>query len=263
MKTRRTLALMAALSGHFVPEHPLLASAEGDQPPAGGGAKPPPAAGPPAVPPPAPPPPKEPFAVFETEASFMDKVDRAVKKRMKDLGFEGEEGAKKVLEEHAAAKKQAEDAERAKMSEIDRLRADLAARDSKLAEEQGARERAEMNAHLNEVFAEAGIKNRGYARHLIVEKLSSMGDDEVLDERVFLADLAKDPQQAIALGLAEAPKPAPVVPPRLVGPNTSPGAPPVPPPPPAGGGGAPPPTAFDKSQEEFRKEMQRRGVPGY
>lgn len=256
-------ALIArALSGDFEPHRPGLCRIEPAVPPAPGGASVP-TTGPPAVAPAAPPP-AEPFAVFPDSEAFKKRIDRELRSALKDLGFADVEEAKRVREEHVAQGKAAEEAKRAQMTEIERLRADLGDRDRRLAEEMAAREQAQMNAHLNEVFAEKGIKNRDYARFQIVNKLASMNDDEVLDERAFLDALATDPQQAVALGLAAPPSTEQPRVPRLVGPTTSPGVHPgVPPAPPAGGGGPKVPTAFDKSPEEFRREMQRRGVPGY
>lgn len=230
--------IAAALDGqHFVPENPSIASAPDPLPPAGGGpdpAKPPVVL--PAVPPVAPPVTKEPYAVFETEASMMERVGRLTKKQLKELGFTDEEHAKKVLEEHGKQVTAAAEAERAKMTEIERLRADIASRDKVISERDativevmGAREQAELRAHLNEVFVEKSIRNAAYAFHLVTTKLASLKDDESLDERAFLDEMAKDPAQAAALGIA-APIPPEAKPGGVTTSPRPPGAPPPPPP---------------------------------
>jgi len=216
------------------------------------------AGGTPVVPPATPPaPPAEPFAVFPDADSFNKRLERETRKRLKDLGIDDPDAAKTRLDQLAAMEKANEDAKRAQMSEIERLRADQAKANADAKAAMSRAEEAELRAHLHRVFAEEGVKNFDYGFFAVTRKLESIPEDETLDERAFLRDLAKDPTQAAALGIAA--PPAPPAPPGQR-PATSTPAAGTPPLPPGAGAPAPAKTAFDMSPAEWAAYKARNGI---
>lgn len=199
----------------------------------------------------------EPFAVFPDAESFQKRVERETKKRLKDLGIDDVEQAKARLDAAAAAEKAAEEAKRAQMTEIERLRADQAKAQADAKEAMTRAEEAEMRAHLHRVFAEEGIRNFDYGFFAVTRKLATIPEDETLDERAYLRELAKDPTQAAALGIA--PPPAQAAPSAQRPATSTPvaGSAPLPP-----GAGAPAPakTAFDMSPAEWAAYKARNGI---
>lgn len=201
--------------------------------------------------------PSEPFAVFPDAESFQKRIEREARKRLKDLGIDDPEQAKVRLDAAAALEKQAEEARRAQMSEVERLRTDLAEKERAATGAMSRAEEAEMKAHLYRVFAEKGIRNFDYGFFAITNKLASMPDEETLDERAFLDELAKDPSQAVALGIAA---PAPAAPPTRPAPVTSTPSGGFPPTAPQPGAPAPAKTAFDMTPAEWTAFKSRNGI---
>lgn len=217
-----------------------------------------PAPGAPAPAPPTPPTPGEPFAVFPDAESFQKRIEREARKRLKDLGIDDPEQAKVRLDAAAALEKQAEEAKRAQMSEVERLRGDLAEKERAASGAMSRAEEAEMRAHLYRVFAEKGVRNFDYGYFAIERKLASMPDDETLDERAFLDELAKDPSQAVALGIAAPPAaPAPA---RLAPVTSTPSSGGFPPTAPQPGAPGPTKTAFDMTPAEWSQYKARNGI---
>jgi len=207
----------------------------------------------------------EPYASFPDAESFQKRVDREARKHLKELGVEDPSTLKATLAEYETFKKQAEEAKRAQMSEVERLRADLAAKDAAAAEAMSAAEEAQLRAHLYQVFARHGVKNFDYGFWLITNKLAGLPDDaEALDEEAFLASAAQDPSMRAALGMeAPAPAAAPVgAPPGVAGlrpATTTPATSPAPTPPPVNPA-IPVKTAMDMTPGEWAAYKQRMGI---
>lgn len=231
MKPWQHLAILSALGGNFEPSRPGVCSVE-PEPAAGGGEKKPDPKPPAGDPPPNGDPPVKPYAVFEDSAALKKRLDRERVAMLKEHGFETEDDLKKMIDANKAAEKAAKDAERAKLSEIERLRADLADRDKAHGALMSEHEELKMRTHLLGVFAQKNIKNTGYALYMVQSKLAGLGDTEELDELAYLDELLADPGHAAALGVAGPPPPK-------VPANTGPGGAKPPPPPPASGGGVP------------------------
>jgi hypothetical protein len=150
-----------------------------------------------------------------SQAAFNERLERAQKSAQKalleDLGVKDPEELKAAFDAAKAAQAAAEEAKRKEMSEIERLQADLAALKEANASEAQARATAEKQAealrvqnHLQQLFAERGIKNTKYAMFLVEQEKSKLEGDNTLDEAKFLDDLAEDPSEAAALGLKAA-----------------------------------------------------------
>lgn len=231
-----------------------------DPPAGGGGGGGNPAPSPAPAPAPTPAPAPEPFAVFPTSEDFQKRVERETRKALKALGIDDPDQVRSVLEDAAKARQAAEDAKKAQMSEADRLRAEKAEAEAKASSAMSAAEEAKMRAHCYRIFAEKGVRNFEYAFFAVTSKLAAMGDDEELDVAAHLDGLAKDPTQAIALGIAApaAPAPAPPAPPAQTTPR-APGAPPPPAPPPPGAP-AQGKTAMDMTPEEWAQRKAGLGI---
>jgi hypothetical protein len=215
-----------------------------------------PATGTPAVPPATPPP----YAVFPDAESFQKRVEREARKALKELGVEDPAAIKSALQEYETLKAAAEESRRAQMSEVERLRADLAAREAQAQEAMSVAEEAKLRAHLYQVFSKKGITNHDYGFWLITNKLASLPDDaEPLDEEVFLEEYAKDPAMRAALGMAtpvqEAPAPQMGVRPATTSPVTSPA-----PQPPGANPAIPAKSAMDMTGAEWVQYKQRMGL---
>jgi hypothetical protein len=214
---------------------------------------------PPAGAPPEPPeqPPTEPYATFPDAESFQKRVEREARKTLKDMGITDPAQVKSILEEHASLKTAAEEAERAKMSEIERLQADLQTSKSRTEEIELQYEELRVRNHLSSVFAKKGIRNFDYGFFLINKKLDELGEDDELDEEAFLDELAQDPTARAALGMEPANGgSAPQPPTQPV--TTSPQVPKAPSPP--NSSSLPAKTAMDMSPDEWAQYKQRMGL---
>lgn len=192
---------------------------------------------------------------FPDTKSFNERLERETKKRLKELGIDDPVATKAKLDQLATMEKQAEEAKRAQLSETERLRTDLSAKEAAATQAMSRAEQAELKSHLYKVFAETGVKNFDYAFYAVTNKLSAMGDDEELDERAFLAELAKDPSQAVALGIAGAAPPPSVT---NVPVNTVPGT--QQPRAPQANAPSPPKDAFSLSPQEWQAKKAALGV---
>jgi hypothetical protein len=154
---------------------------------------------------------EEPELRFTREA-FDKRVEQARRAHLtaylKSKGYDSEEAFDAARAKADKLAKDAEKAEREKLSEMERLRADLAEREKKLAESEqarqqavGAAEVARTQAHLNRLCSERGIRNLDYALVKIERAVDGLKDGEDLDEVAFLDALVKDPAEAAALGL--------------------------------------------------------------
>lgn len=197
------------------------------------------------------------------KAKFDDRLNRAEKsgrsKALKELGFNSIEEAIQFRKDFEKNQEAIEQARRAEMNEIERLKADIEQRDkekealeAKAAQDAFEREQAEMRGEILTACAERGITNTGYAMYLVEAAVEKMGDDDELDAGEFLDSQIKDDQNKVALGLSGDPVQIPA--------RTS------------TGGEEPPPKAnedngeFDAinaTPEEMNAHLKALGVPGY
>ena len=141
-----------------------------------------------------------PFATFETAEAFNRRMEREARSILKAKGIDPD----KIDEQMAALKKLQEDqakAEEAQKSEIQKAAEAKAKAEADAKSAMGAAEAAQMKAHLYKTFAEKGVKNFDYAFYAVTNKLSSMGENEELDENDFITKMMADPTQAAALGI--------------------------------------------------------------
>jgi len=134
----------------------------------------------------------------------------------KASGFDSIEAFEAWQAQAKEAMQAQEEAKRQQMSELERLKADLAARDARLAEAESQAKQAQLEAegarieaHIQRLCAERGIKNADYVFWKLEQAASALGDDDELDEVKFLDDLVKDEAQRAALGVSSAPQPRP------------------------------------------------------
>lgn len=155
--------------------------------------------------------PKQPFAVFPDSQSFQSRLDREVRKTIKELGVENVDALKSKLAQAEELQKKQAEAERASMSEQERLRADLAARDAAIAaakaeadllREQNAR--IQFEAQASSAFAQRGIKNTEFAMFKIEKARATAGGS--FDLAAEVEKLAADEAHRAALGIAAPPK---------------------------------------------------------
>lgn len=130
-------------------------------------------------------------------------------------GFKTEEEftAFKTSAEQAA--KEASEKRKAEMTELERLKTEIAERDKALETEKArakaAAEELEMEreaARLRRLYLEAGITSEegmDFAEHLLVKATDALAPGETLDEVAFIAKLVKDPVRAAQLGIKAAP----------------------------------------------------------
>lgn len=202
----------------------------------------------------------QPFATFPDADSFRKRVEREARKHLRELGITDPAEVKSILAEHAQLKEAAQEAERAKMGEIERLQADLqAAKEAREAAELQAEE-LRVKQHLTSVFARNGVTNHDYAMWRFQTKLAEMDEDEELDEDAFIAELAQDATTRAALGM-KAPEGTPDGEAPPVAPPTRPANTAVPhEKPAASNGGLPSKTAMDMTPEEWVKHKQELGL---
>lgn len=196
----------------------------------------------------------QPFATFPDAESFQKRVDREAKKALRELGIEDPQALKSILAEHESFKKAAEEAKRAQMSEVERLKADLDAKERLAQEAMSAAEEARFDAHIYRMCVKKGIRNHEYAKWMIANELSRLPEDGQLDEEAYFETALSDATTRAALGVEPPPAPAvPVAKPPL---NTSPyqGAAPVP------GGVIPAKTVMDLSKDEWQNRKKALGV---
>lgn len=165
--------------------------------------------------------------------SFQARLDRHARSVLSGIGFESPEAAKAAREKLAALEKAEEERKLAEMTEIDRLKAQLSAKEAAEAAAKAALEAEKFTARLERSCFAKGAKNTGYARFLVEQARSAAGGAEVDVDAILDAALKDDASKA-ALGIAT---PAPVVTTPATTTPTAPGsAAPVPPAPGSGNG---------------------------
>lgn len=187
-----------------------------------------PPAAPPAPPggqgttPPAAPPQQTEEELKFSKTAFDERLAQAKRSERKAFltanGFKSEEEFTAFKTSAEATQKAAQEAERAKLDELGRLKADLDAANKLVQAEQArakaAAEELEMEreaSRLRRLYLEAGITSEegmDFAEHLLVKATDALAAGETLDEVAFIAKLVKDPVRAVQLGVTKA---APVV----------------------------------------------------
>ncbi len=210
----------------------------------------PPAA--PAAPPAAPPAPSDQI-VFRSPEQLNERLDRAAKKRLKDLfGTDDEEELKKLLalRDKAEADRQAQlTREQQLAEERDRL-----ARERDAATEQA--EAARYQAHVTKICARLGLKNVDYAMFAVGQAADQIAEGEQLDAEAWLKTQAEGSEQMrAALGMDP---PVVTQPAGATTTTAGTGDPPAPPAP--GGTAAGAKTAFDLKGEEWSQRLSALGI---
>lgn len=213
--------------------------------PSGGG-------GPPAAPPA---PPAAPFAVFDTQEAFNDRVQRAARAEIRtQFGVEDPAEVTRRL----ARLKELEDAEAARKREeltaTQRLEADLAAAKAAQAAAEADRDSERFRATVSADCARLGIKNLKYAQFVVAEAAEALPDGQQLDPHEHLRGLLEKPEFKQAFGIETAP--AVVAAPVTTSPN--PGTPPAPPPAPGGNPGGVDVMAMNPAQ--FKAHLESMGA---
>lgn len=187
--------------------------------------------------------------------SFQARLDRHSKSVLKDLGFESPEAAKAAREKLAAMEKAEEERKLAEMTEIDRLKAQLAAKEAAEAAAKAALAAEQFTAKLERSCFAKGAKNTAFARFLVEQAKANAGGADIDVDAVLDAAL-KDESTKAALGIVTAP---PVV---TVPPTTTPQNPQgVAPQPPPAGNPSPAKSVKEMSPDEWRAWKQAHGMP--
>lgn len=207
--------------------------------------------------PPAPPVPGQPFAVFETQEAFNDRLHRSTRAELRaQFGTDDPAEIKtqlarlKVLEEADAARA------REQLTATQKLELDLAAEKTKREAAEAERDQERFRATVSQDCARLGIKNLKYAQFVVAEAAEALPEGQQLDPYEHLKGLLEKPEFKPAFGIES----APTVVPTPVNTSPTPGAPPPPPPPAGGGPGGPDVMAM--SAAEFRAHLDRQGVQG-
>lgn len=210
------------------------------------------------APPPAPAPPAQPFAVFESQAAFEERMSRAQRSFVREqYGVEDPNEVKtrlarlKELEDQEAARKREE------MTATQRLEQDLANEKAARLAAEAARDGERFRATVSGECARLGIKNLKYAQFIVAEAAEALPDGQQLDPYAYLKDLVEKPEYKGAFGIEVA---APAVQPAPVNTSPQPGTPPPPPPAP----GTPPATvdAMNMNPTQFREHLASLGAGG-
>lgn len=162
------------------------------QPPAGG-------APPPADPPPADPPPSsggQPFATFHTKEAFDDRLDRATRARLREMGVDPAQ-AKKDREELERLKKDQEERRAAEMSELEKAQ-DAA---KKAGEEKAAAEALAARAREEAEIAKLAAAHRVPDLEYLEFRMRKCPEGEDRDE--WLTKLLEDPKERVRFGVEE------------------------------------------------------------
>lgn len=208
--------------------------------------------------PPAPAPPAAPFAVFESQAAFDERMARAQRSHLREqFGTEDPAEVKTRLDRLKAL----EDAEAARAREqltaTQKLESDLAAArlaQAKAEEEAGTQR---FRALVSQDCVALGIKNVPYALYVVGMAAEALPDGQQLDAHAHLSGLLAKPEYKSAFGITEAP--TVVTQPVTTSPNPSN---PAPAPPPAGGNNPAPVDAMSMSPAQFKAHLESVGAGG-
>ena len=175
-----------------------------------------------------------------SSTQLADRMAQANRAQLRELGFESVEQLTAMRDRDAAAVTAAEEARRATLSREQTLQEDVTARTAERDTFEAERDDLRFQSHVSTICATMGVKNVGYAQHLIEQQAAGMGENEELDVQAFLAERVDPGNGQHAANRAALGLEAPVV--TTPVPFTNTGDDPPPTPPPAGGGN---PTGFD------------------
>ncbi len=189
--------------------------AEPNTPPAGAPpAGAPPAGAPPAAPPPAgaappapapagappagaPPEGGSPFATFHSKEAFEERLDRATRAKLRELGVDPEQAKKDAAE--LAAMKEAEEKRRTEeMSELEKAKADAEKLKTEATTAKVEKEKAERAYEIARLGAAHSVPDLEY----LAFRVRKVGDDEDRDE--WLTKLLEDPVERARFGVPAA-----------------------------------------------------------
>lgn len=232
----------------------VLLEGAGAVPTGGGGGTPP-------APPPPPPAPGggQPFAVFESQAAFEERMARAQRSHLREqFGTENPDEVKQRLARLQELETAEAERKRAELSETQRLQADLQAAQAAREQAERALQDQRFETRVSGECAQLGVKNVKYALFLVNEARSALPEAQRggFDPRTHLDGLLAKAEMKAALGI-EAPPTVVTSAPVTTSPN--PGQPPPAPPPP--GGNPPAPVdANSMTPEQWRAHLASLGV---
>ena len=219
-------------------QHPWICYAEGDPvPPA------------PAAPPAPPAPPEAPAPITMTSEQLKERMDRGIAAHMKSLGIDPDQ-AKKDRDELATMRAAEDERKKAQMSEIDRLKAEKAESDVKVAAAERAAAASADQAAITRLCAESGVRDVAYATY----RLADVPEGERAEK---LAGWLKDPTEKARFNVGATAAP-PKEPAQTTTSTQDGGAPTAPAAggPPAGAPGGPTKSVDDMTTEEYRVYKQ-------
>lgn len=224
----------------------------------GGGSTPVPAPAPPA---PAPAPANgggQPFAVFNTQDQFEQRLQREARSQIRAVtGIEDPAEIKARLDRLTALEAEEENRRRAALSKEEQLQTDLSKANERAMRAEQERDAERFRATVAAECATAGVKNVRYAQFVIGEHRNSLSKDQqaALDVKGYLGELLKADEYKTALGVA-VPAPTEVRTPVNTSPNPEGN-----PPPPARTNGAPPAkSAMEMTDAEWRAHKATLGI---
>jgi multidrug efflux pump subunit AcrA (membrane-fusion protein) len=188
-----------------------------------------------------------------TSAQLADRMNRHTRSQLKkELGVDDPALIKAQLAKLATYETEREKARLEQLSAEQRAQEEWSKLEADLAAAKRRAEDLEVEARVARAAVDSGIRNLAYAQFRLGQEVAA---GRQVDEREFLATLAKDPVERAALGI---PMPAgPGVQPSL--PTTSPGNG-TPPPAPTAGTVAPKKTAFDMTAAEWAAYREQNGL---
>lgn len=230
----------------------LLEAVPSPAPGGGGGGAPP-------APAPAPQP-GQPFAVFESQQAFNERMERAQRSHLREIaGTESPDELRARLARLTELENAENERKRNEMTELQRVQTDLAAAREATAAAQSALEGERFASRVSGECARLGIRNVRYAQYEVGQARQALPEAQrtAFDPAAHLEGLMAKPEYKTAFGIEAAPTqvPQPV--------STSP-QPPVAPPAPAAPGGSPPAAvdAMSMSPSEFRAHLEKIGAGG-
>lgn len=146
--------------------------------------------------------PEKPFAVFQTSEQLNDRIARAARARLREMGVDPEQ-ARRDREELEALKKADEERRAAEMSEVERAKQEAqTALEAKAAAEAVA-EKARRDADIARMAARHRVPDMDY----LAFRLQSLPEGS--DEEEWLGQLLKDEKERVRFGVqTEPPEPA-------------------------------------------------------
>lgn len=197
----------------------------------------------------------DPYLTFGSKEAFDARMQQAVRAELRQHGISDPAEIEQILADKKKREEEESERRRAELSELERVQEDLRERDERIAQLEAEQSDLEFNQVISDVCAEHGVKNRGYAAHLIMLRAAEVPDDEEFSASEYIASLMEDDEQRAALGAptVTAPKGATTEPGATTGGKR-------PTPPPAGGSGDGPVDAMNLSKQELKELYAREGI---